>query len=260
MSTFTGKLIGGEKLQAQLSAIAQRVDAQGRTQIAAKVGFLVAGQLMPEVLNENRGGWPSPKGYPRAYRAGGQPLIDTGRLRNSWLYRADAAGVTIGTGVPYAHALDRGATIRARNGGWLLLPLSPPLPKSEVRDFPRGKTAIRARYPKSVFLIHGSEGPGIYRPVASTKGGRWRGVIAHDIRNRGASHYGPGQSNYTRVLGQKWERIAAGRRLVKIRAYHFARVWPGWESQITSTAAAYVLLGGASTAPVGGSLDVGAKK
>ena len=254
MSTFTGKLIGGEKLQAQLSAIAQRVDAQGRTQIAAKVGFLVVDQLMPDVFNSNRGGWPSPKGFPRAYRAGGQPLIDTKRLSSSWLYRATAQDVRIGTGVDYAHALDQGATIRPKSGKWLLLPLSPPLARSEVRDFPRGKTGIQAKYPKSFWLTRGPEGPGIYRPS--------RNRVATKVYRRSKAGVMTRVEEPKALYGRQKsiERIAAGRRQVKIRAYHFARVWPGWESQITSTAAAYVLLGGRSTAPVGGSLDVGAKK
>ncbi len=255
MTTFTGKLIGGEKLQAQLTAIALRANPEGRAQIAAKIGQRVAIDLMPGILSGNWRNWPSPSGYPRAYRAGGQALIDTGRLRSSWLYRADAAGVQIGTGVPYAHALDKGATIRPKKQ-WLLLPLSPPLSRSEVRDFPKGKTAIRARYPKSFFLLHGPEGPGIYRPsrvrtatlfMSKSKDGVWRRKAAPTAQ-------------YARK-GRSIERIAAATKQVRIRAYRFAIWWAEWRPDLESLASRYILLGIASrTALVGGTLDVGAKK
>ena len=252
MSRLTARMIGGAELQRQLSEIAKRASPEGRTQIAAKIGQRVALDLMPRVLSENRGGWRSPSGYPRAYRAGGQALIDTGRLRQSWLYRASADSVVIGTGVPYAHALDKGATIRPRKQ-WLLLPLSPPLTRGEVVDWPKGEAAIRAKYPTSFFLVRGPEGPGIYRLsrvrtatklFARSKAGAW------SREARPSAQYAAKTKGY--------ERIAAGRKKIVIKAHHFARVWPWWDRDLTGIAAAYVLLGSKGrVALTGGTLDVG---
>ncbi len=247
-------MIGGAELQRRLSEIAKRATPEGRTQIAARIGQRVAFDLMPQVLTENRGGWRGPSGFPRAYRAGGQALIDTGRLRQSWLYRASADSVVIGTGVPYAHALDKGATIRPR-GKWGLMPLSPPLSVSEVRDWPKGKDAIRAKYPTSFFLARGPEGPGIYRlsrvrtgtkRFARSKEGVWRREA------RPSAQYAAKTKGY--------ERIAAAWKKVVIRPHHFARVWPEWEADLPAVAAAYVLLGSSGrVALTGGTLDVGAR-
>lgn len=59
----------------------------------------------------------SPNGRPWAplrFRSG-QPLLDTGRLRNSLAFRAYKVSVEIGTAERYSGVHQRGATIRPRN-------------------------------------------------------------------------------------------------------------------------------------------------
>jgi len=50
----------------------------------------------------------------------GQPLLDTGRLRNSLTYRVQGDTVEVGTNVLYAGVHQSGMTIRAKNAPWLV--------------------------------------------------------------------------------------------------------------------------------------------
>lgn len=52
----------------------------------------------------------------------GQPLVDTGRLRNSISYTSDATSVTVGTSVSFAKTHQFGAVIRPKNGKFLAFP------------------------------------------------------------------------------------------------------------------------------------------
>lgn len=223
----------------------RRLEAMIRQSRAGAAGYAAVGHramfLVTRGLRENIGHWPSPGGWPRAFRRGEQPLRDTKRLSNSIAYRATAQGVAIGTNVPYARILNRGGTITPK-GRFLLLPLSPPLSRSEVRAWPRGKAAIQARYPGSVFLMHGDprlgfEGPGIYR--------KSRRRVGSNLRLSTARYKG-------RTKGI--ERIAAAVRSVRIRPYGYLQWRPEWVRDLVqryakwhfdpTTASRYAVAGG----------------
>jgi phage virion morphogenesis protein len=55
----------------------------------------------------------------RAQLTGGTTLVESGRLRDSITYEADASSVRVGTNVLYAAIHQFGGTIRARGGGRL---------------------------------------------------------------------------------------------------------------------------------------------
>lgn len=230
----------------------RRLEAMIRQSRAGAAGYAAVGHramfLVTRGLRENIGHWPSPGGWPRAFRRGGQPLRDTKRLSNSIAYRATAQGVAIGTNVPYARILNRGGTITPK-GRFLLLPLSPPLSRSEVRAWPRGKAAIQARYPGSVFLMHGDprlgfEGPGIYRTS--------RRRIATRIRSRKGNLLAAPTAAYAK--GGGIERIAAAVRSVRIRPYGYLQWRPEWVRDLVqryakwyfdpTTASRYAVAGG----------------
>jgi len=199
----------------------RRLEAMIRQSRAGAAGYAAVGHramfLVTRGLRENIGHWPSPGGWPRAYRRGGQPLRDTKRLSNSIAYRATSQGVAIGTNVPYARILNRGGTITPK-GRFLLLPLSPPLSRSEVRAWPRGKSAIEARYPESFFLPKGPEGTGIYRPS--------RRRIATRIRSKTGNLLAAPSAKYGK--GRAIERIAAAERRVRIKPYGYLQWRPAW--------------------------------
>lgn len=244
---------GGEATVETLRQLANRAGDAGRGRFLAAIGHRMAFVHLPVLLRENRAGWPAPGGWPRAYRAGGQRLIDTGRLASSWAYRASSSDVTIGTTVFYGRVLDKGGVIRPRKGRFLLLPLSPPLRQTEVRGFPQSKDAIRARYPGSFFLF-GPEGPGIYRPIRYRAGQ----VIARTGRG----------GQYVRTKGHRYiyrrsiERIAAARRQVRVPA-HGISVWRReWIEDLSRMGHTYFVTGtipGGFRPSSGGRGDVGPK-
>jgi phage virion morphogenesis protein len=61
----------------------------------------------------------------RAEHEGGQTLSLSRRLRNSITYEASETSVTVGTNVAYAAAHQFGATIRAKAGPFLSIPVTP---------------------------------------------------------------------------------------------------------------------------------------
>lgn len=56
---------------------------------------------------------------PLRLRAGGKPLLDTGRLRSSFSYQARVAGFTIGTNFIGAKVHQYGAVIEPKQAKWL---------------------------------------------------------------------------------------------------------------------------------------------
>lgn len=130
--------------------------------VLGAVGHRLALTTIPLSLRRNESG-------ARVPRRGGRPLMDSGRLANSIAYRATNRSLRVGTNVPYARIHNRGGTIRPRFAKKLLVPLSPPLSRSEARAFPHGRAAIRARFPGS-FYLHGPQGEGLYRKTSSRRG------------------------------------------------------------------------------------------
>ena len=61
----------------------------------------------------------------RAKNEGGQTLSLTRRLRNSITYQATGSSVQVGTNVVYAAVHQFGATIRAKSGPFLSIPVTP---------------------------------------------------------------------------------------------------------------------------------------
>ena len=243
MLQLMGRVAGDKQVTATLREIVRRTGPPGRGRLLAAIGQRVALRHMPATIRENRPGWVKPSPYYRAWRSGGQPLIDTGRLVNSWAWRATQSNVRVWTAVRYAYQLDRGGPIRPR-GRFLLIPLSPPLSMTEARAWPRGKSAIAARYPGSFFLFHGPEGPGIYRKSRVRTGS--------NLRTRTARYQG-------RTLGI--ERIAAARRQINQRGYHFGHWRSEWMPDLIDMTGRYLVDGKlpSSAAASGGNPDKGPK-
>lgn len=203
----------------ELGAFGERIRT-GMAKAHAMIGHRMALTRIPLALRTNPDGWPAPKSFPRAYRGGGQPLRDSGRLARAIGYKATAQNVTIGTNVIYAKILQKGGTITPRNAKWLIMPLAPPLSISEVRAFPRGKSAIQARYPGSFWLTKGPEGPGIYRTI--------RGKAGTKSRKYGDRRKGQISASWERHEheGKTIERIAAGMKKIKVHKYNWLRFRP----------------------------------
>ena len=252
MISLMGRVAGDQQVTAELRGIVQRCQPPQRGRMLAAIGQRVALRHMPATIRENRLGWPRPSSRYRAWRSAGQPLVDTARFVNSWAWRATQSDVRIWTGVRYADQLDRGGVIRPR-GRFLLIALSPPLTMTEARGWPRGRSAIAARYPGSFFLFHGPEGPGIYR-----KAGR---VIGHVLRShtvrRGFDDVKVGRRSAVRSFGV--ERIAAARRQINQRGYHFGHWRQEWMPDLLQIAGHFVVSGQLPTAAAatGGNPDRG---
>lgn len=235
MIGLTLRVTGDKQILSTLNGIVQRAQPPGRGRMLAGIGQRVALRHMPATIRENRLGWPRPSSHFRAWRQGGQPIVDTGRLVNSWAWRATQSNVWIWTAVRYARQLDRGGVIRPR-GKFLLIPLSPPLKMTEARGWPRGKSAIQARYPGSFFLLRGPEGTGIYRK-GRTK--LFMGLGAKKAR------YGI-------------ERIAAARRQINQRGYHFGHWRQEWMPDLIDVSTQILIHGRGPNAPAtGGKADRG---
>lgn len=244
MIQVLARVAGDKQVTAGLRAIVQRCQPPQRGRVLAAIGQRVALRHMPATIRENRYGWPSPSAASRAWRSGGQPLVDTSRLVNSWAWRANQSDVKVFTAVKYARILDKGGVIRPK-GRFLNIPLSPPLRMTEARGFPRGRAAIAARYPGSFGLFHGPEGPGIYR--------KSRVRIGSNLRSKTASYKG-------RTKGI--ERIAAWVRQVRVRGHGFGRWRREWMPDLTQIAARFVVTGELSVAAAasGGKADRGPRK
>lgn len=240
MLQLNARVTGDKQILSTLNGIVQRAQPPGRGRMLAGVGQRVALRHMPATIRENRLGWPRPSARFRSWRTGGQPIVDTGRLVNSWAWRATQSNVRIWTAVKYANQLDKGGPIRPR-GKFLLIPLSPPLKMTEARGWPRGRSAIAARYPGSFFLFHGPEGPGIYR--------KSRIRIGSNLSSRTARYAG-------RTLGI--ERIAAGVRQIRQRGYHFGHWRQEWMPDLISVSSTFLMTGKGISAPTsGGKADRG---
>ena len=234
------RVTGEKEILSTLNGIVQRAQPPGRGRLLAAIGQRVANRHMPATIRENRLGWARPSSYYRAWRTGGQPIVDTGRLVNSWAWRATQSNVRIWTAVKYAYQLDKGGPIRPR-GKFLLIPLSPPLKMTEARGWPRGRSAIQARYPGSFFLFHGPEGPGIYRKSRVRTGS--------NLSSRTAKYAG-------RTKGI--ERIAAARRQINQRGYHFGHWRQEWMPDLIDVSTRFLMTGkGIGASESGGSPDKG---
>ncbi len=239
---ITLKMRGGPQTLAALQELTKRVGPPGRAKVLAAIGQRVALRHMPATIRENRLGWAKPSPLYRAWRSGGQPIVDTGRLVNSWAWKATQTNVRIFTAVRYARQLDQGGVIRPK-GKFLLIPLSPPLRMTEARGWPHGKAAIAARYPGSFFLFHGPEGPGIYR--------KSRVRIGSSLKTTGARYQ-------AKSFGI--ERIAAARRQITQKGYHFGRWRDEWMPDLLSVAQHFIATGQVPAASSsGGSADRGPK-
>jgi len=139
------------ELQAKLLKLASATGGGGRQKLLEIAGRHMVSTEVPRVFRENGPGWARPK-----YRRG-EPLKDTGVLKNSIAYRVQGDDVRIGTPLVYARAQQEGATIRPVRRQWLAIPLSPPLTTSERR------TKTPRDFHGAFVLIHGPEGPGLYR-------------------------------------------------------------------------------------------------
>ena len=239
---------GSAAMVKKLDAMVQR----GKRQHEAYAALGHRGMfLVARGLRQNIGNWSPPSSWARSYRAGGQPLLDTRRLSNSIAYKANPRGTDIGTNVPYAKSLNRGMKIRPKKS-WLLIPLSPPLSQTEARGFPRGKAAIKARYPGSFFLEHGPDGPGIYLPGD-------RVTVAHRIVSKTTGKRLKRGVAIRRTAPP--ERIAAAVRSVKLNKYRFLEWRPEWAQDLAKRYAIwYTDADGASGTPLspsGGTPDVG---
>lgn len=234
MLQLNARVTGDKQILSTLNGIVQRAQPPGRGRMLAGVGQRVALRHMPATIRENRLGWPNPSARFRSWRTGGRPIVDTGRLVNSWAWRASQSNVRIWTAVKYAYQLDKGGPIRPR-GKFLLIPLSPPLKMTEARGWPRGRSAIQARYPGSFFLFHGPEGPGIYR--------KSRTRIGSNLSSRTAKYVG----------GTKGiERIAAARRQINQRGYHFGRWRQEWMPDLIDVSTTFLMTGKGISAPTSG--------
>lgn len=243
------RVAGDKQVTAELREIVKRTGPPGRGRLLAAIGQRVALRHMPATIRENRYGWAKPSSHYRAWRQGGQPIVDTGRLVNSWAWQVvNQHYVRIWTAVRYARQLDRGGVIRPR-GKFLLIPLSPPLKKTEARGWPRGRSAIAARYPGSFFLFHGPEGPGIYRKSRSFSKGQ--GGQRRDQRGRYSAGSGRGSNHGI-------ERIAAARRQINQRGYHFGHWRQEWMPDLIQVAGHFIRTGKGISAPAtGGKPDRG---
>jgi len=237
-----GRVAGDKQVTATLREIVQRTGPPGRGRLLSVIGQRVALRHMPATIRENRPGWAKPSPFYRAWRSGGQALIDTGRLVNSWAWRSTQSDVKVFTAVRYARQMDKGGFIRPQ-GKFLLIPLSPPLKMTEARGWPRGRAAIAARYPGSFFLFHGPEGPGIYR--------KSRTRIGSSLKTKGAKYQ-------AKTLGI--ERIAAARRQITQKGYHFGHWRQDWMPDLINVAGLFLTTGKGAGAPAsGGNPDKGAR-
>lgn len=123
MALVEMRIEGLAKLEADLAAISRRV--RDLRPLLAEIGEQVVSQTQ---INFITGRGPDGKAWipSRRAEAGGQTLIDTGRLRGSIGYRATDRQVEIGTNVVYAAIHQFGG--RAGRGLKVTLPARPFLP------------------------------------------------------------------------------------------------------------------------------------
>lgn len=193
------------RMEARLDALRASCTGVGKVESLGQGARWMAKTGLPSRFDAGGPGWPPPRMRP------GKPLRDVGALANSFAHEMRGEVVVIAPqGAPkvYARVQSDGETITPKKQ-WLLLPLSPPLSISERREWPRGKAAIRARYPGSFFLKKGPEGPGVYRPSRTRTATR----IA-SAGKRGYRRVAAPSAQYAR--GRSIERIAAALKSVTI--------------------------------------------
>lgn len=79
-----------------------------------------------------------PYGQPwRPPLRGGQPLRDTGRLRDSFTYHVGSGELELGTNVRYARPHQQGATIRARHQPYLVFRVGERWARKRAVELPR---------------------------------------------------------------------------------------------------------------------------
>lgn len=151
--------------------------------------FAAAGKYMvaTEVPRIFREGGPPGKAWAPPKMRRGKPLRDTGRLLASVAWRASASDAVIGTPLRYAPTQHKGATIVPTGGKkWLAIPLSPPLTESQRQ------TSKPRDFAGAFVLIHGPEGPGLYR--------KSRQVTASSVVSGGASKYRRSSKGVERIF------------------------------------------------------------
>lgn len=114
MTTYTVKVTDSgvlERIRAMLDS------AQSLEPLHARIGAAILSQVQ---LGFRAGRAPTGEAWAPLKSRSGQPLRDTGRLRNSIIPKADSEGVTVGTNVSYAAVHQFGATIRPKNKPFLM--------------------------------------------------------------------------------------------------------------------------------------------
>lgn len=105
----------------KLSALAVKIGRLATTQLRQDLAKVLGAEALAQVqlgFRESR----DPYGNawaPPVLRPGGKPLLDTGRLRNSFSSQPRPGGFEIGTNAIYAATHQNGATIVPRKGKFL---------------------------------------------------------------------------------------------------------------------------------------------
>jgi phage gpG-like protein len=106
---------------AKLSRLQAKVKALATSDTRVRFANVMGAEALAQVqlgFRESRNPYGEP--WPElGLRAGGKPLLDTGRLRSSFSYRARPAGFTIGTNFIGAAVHQYGATIRPKRAKFL---------------------------------------------------------------------------------------------------------------------------------------------
>ena len=194
MDRVTASMKGGQALLAGLRRKAAAAGPAGRKAFFTAAGRHMVTTEIPLIFREHGPGWRNPK------MRNGEPLLDSGHLRDSITFKATKDDLLIGTTLKYGGIHQRGGTIVPRKGKYLALPLSPPLSPSEAR------TKGPRDFPGAFVLVKGPEGPGLYRKA--------RGLVtAHNRFSGGASKY----SRRSKLAGAVGiERIFAFMKSVRI--------------------------------------------
>jgi hypothetical protein len=146
---------GLERIRGRLNAAIARTGPGTRDELYRDAGGYMVRTVIPMRFREHGPGWP-------AVRRGGSPLMDTKVLSKSNDFRINGTTLEVGNTRPQARLMNRGGTVLPKKGPFLWMPLSPPLSPTEAR--------MGGRFPGAFPLMHGPEGPGIYRKTGAFRG------------------------------------------------------------------------------------------
>jgi phage virion morphogenesis protein len=127
----------GQALAQVMRGLPTTGDMSPATQVMARI--LKTGAQMRFRSGKGPDGTPW-KPSRRAEQEGGQTLSDTRRLRNSITSAFDRTSATVGTNVLYAAVHQFGGTIRAKNGPFLAIPVTP---HAKAAGSPRNMAGLR---------------------------------------------------------------------------------------------------------------------